>query len=153
MSLKSGFGKLYRLQKLRSYMLQKTPLIHQWSDLGRVFSAFACLLHVALVKTARLKLSYRHSPPCSTASYGPVHVWSTYLGRKSHPCCTHEAIANHRQWWKEANGVSPPAVDASESNSSVSKGLNLKSIPRVIIRSIVNKGHFIRDTSQNSEKN
>jgi len=39
-----------------------------------------------------------------------------YLGKKSHPCCTQEAIENHKQWWMEAKGVSP----SSESNSKVS---------------------------------
>ena len=48
--------------------------------------------------------------------------WCLYLGRKSQPCCTQEAIENQRQWWNEANGVSP----SSEFNSSVSYGLHLK---------------------------
>ena len=59
-------------------------------------------------------------------------------GRKSHPCCTQDAIVNQRQWWNDANGVSASLSGTSifsffssslvRSNSSVSYGLCLNHI-------------------------
>ena len=40
----------------------------------------------------------------------------THRGKKSQPCCTHDAIENHKQWCTEANGVTPSSL----SNSNVS---------------------------------
>lgn len=70
------------------------------------------------------------------------------LGRKSHPCCTQDAIVNHRQWWNDANGVSVSVSDSSffsffsslgtSSSSSVSYGLYLiRRLKQVITNSCI----------------
>ena len=64
-------------------------------------------------------------------------------GRKSHPCCTQDAIVNQRQWWNDANGVSVSLSGSFifsffsssfvRSNSSVSYGLCLNQIRKECI--------------------